>query len=46
MRQFGGALREQLDLSVEAASLDRFNHNFRCRSTYNCTSWPVIKSLH
>ena len=29
VRQFGGPLREQLDLSVEAASLDRFNHNFR-----------------
>ena len=30
VRQFGGPLREQLDLSVEAASLNRFNHNFRC----------------
>jgi aarF domain-containing kinase len=29
VRQFGGPLREQLDLSVEAAHLERFAHNFR-----------------
>lgn len=29
VRQFGGPLREQLDLSVEASHLERFAHNFR-----------------
>ncbi|GAX75374.1 hypothetical protein CEUSTIGMA_g2818.t1 [Chlamydomonas eustigma] len=29
IRQFGGPLKEQLDLSVEARHLDRFNRNFR-----------------
>ena len=29
VRQFGGPLREQLDLSVEAAHLERFGRNFR-----------------
>ena len=40
MRQFGGPLREQLDLSVEAASLDRFNHNFRCGQNLAQSSSP------
>lgn len=29
VRQFGGPLQEQLDLSVEAAHLDRFGRNFK-----------------
>ncbi|KAI8467919.1 MAG: ABC1 family-domain-containing protein [Monoraphidium minutum] len=29
VRQFGGPLKEQLDLSVEASHLERFAHNFR-----------------
>lgn len=29
VRQFGGPLKEQLDLSVEAAHLERFGRNFR-----------------
>ena len=29
MRQFGGPLKEQLDLSTEANALARFNRNFR-----------------
>ncbi|KAG2497982.1 hypothetical protein HYH03_004241 [Edaphochlamys debaryana] len=32
IRQFGGPLREQLDLSVEASHLSRFNANFRAWS--------------
>ena len=35
MRQFGGPLQEQLDLSVEAAHLSRFARNFR--------SWRNVK---
>ncbi|EFJ44870.1 hypothetical protein VOLCADRAFT_106245 [Volvox carteri f. nagariensis] len=35
IRQFGGPLKEQLDLSVEAAHLQRFNANFR--------SWGNVK---
>ena len=44
VRQFGGPLREQLDLSVEAASLDRFNHNFR-RAPQSALRWLVVGSL-
>ncbi|MEW5303093.1 MAG: hypothetical protein WDW36_005820 [Sanguina aurantia] len=29
IRQFGGPLKEQLDLTMEAEHLKRFNHNFR-----------------
>lgn len=29
--QFGVPLHQQLDLCLEAANLDRFRHNFRCR---------------
>ncbi|PNW77308.1 hypothetical protein CHLRE_10g430800v5 [Chlamydomonas reinhardtii] len=32
IRQFGGPLKEQLDLSVEASHLSRFNANFRAWS--------------
>ncbi|KAF8067109.1 ABC1 family protein [Scenedesmus sp. PABB004] len=35
VRQFGGPLQEQLDLSVEAAHLDRFARNFK--------SWRNVK---
>ena len=41
VRQFGGPLREQLDLSVEASSLDRFNHNFR-HALGSALRWLVL----
>ncbi len=34
IRQFGGPLKEQLDLAVEASHLSRFKHNFRL--------WPNV----
>lgn len=34
IRQFGGPLKEQLDLAVEAQHLSRFRHNFRL--------WPSV----
>ena len=39
VRQFGGPLREQLDLSVEAESLKRFGHNFRCGAQQVVLHW-------
>ncbi len=39
IRQFGGPLKEQLDLSVEAAHLQRFNANFR--SWRSSVAFPV-----
>lgn len=38
IRQFGGPLKEQLDLSVEATHLSRFQHNFR---TWSNVSFPT-----
>ena len=41
VRQFGGPLREQLDLSVEAESLKRFGHNFRCGGQQVVLHWCI-----
>lgn len=38
VRQFGAPLKEQLDLSTEAAALARFNRNFR---TWTNVSFPA-----
>jgi predicted unusual protein kinase regulating ubiquinone biosynthesis (AarF/ABC1/UbiB family) len=44
VRQFGLPLREQLDLSVEAASLARFAHNFRRwrRVRFPAPHYPLV----
>ena len=34
IQMFGVPLHQQLDLSMEAAHLDRFRHNFRCASAH------------
>mmetsp|Transcript_7773 Transcript_7773/g.20706 ORF Transcript_7773/g.20706 Transcript_7773/m.20706 type:complete len:638 (+) Transcript_7773:257-2170(+) len=46
IRQFGGPLKEQLDLAVEAGNLMRFKHNFRMWSnvTFPSPMYPLVAS--
>jgi len=46
IRQFGGPLKEQLDLAIEAAHLTRFKHNFRLSSSVSFPTpiYPLVSS--
>lgn len=46
LQQFGGPLRDQLNLKAEAANLARFNHNFRLWSSVSFPRpiFPLVES--
>ncbi len=46
LRQFGGPLKEQLDLAVEASHLARFKHNFRLwrNISFPTPIYPLVSS--